>query len=276
MLISWSNIQKVSFTLWLRSIRLGNQAAPFKPSATSSSWWPWGRALNSQNHNVFSTVQWHRVWYLPHSSVGRINWDHVHKCSLNANYPCFLGFPRVSVIKNPPANGGDARDMGSIPGWGRSPGGGNGNTPVFLPGKLHGQRSLADFSPWGHKESGTTGAAQRQASLLPIPDHSWGERGHPAGFWETLQGSVHLLTWNRPQYTSWEPEIVKATRPFQWSAMPSHDLWSSDWSDYDCDRNSIFWLDKNHPRSSSMVKNLHVAILAFAKVLYILNWSDGS
>ena len=24
-------------------------------------------------------------------------------------------------------------------------------TPVFLPGKSHGQRSLADYSPWGHK-----------------------------------------------------------------------------------------------------------------------------
>ena len=30
-------------------------------------------------------------------------------------------------IKNSPANAGDARDPGSIPGLGRSPGGGNGN-----------------------------------------------------------------------------------------------------------------------------------------------------
>ena len=28
--------------------------------------------------------------------------------------------------------------------------------PVFLPGKSHGQRSLADYSPWGHKELDTT------------------------------------------------------------------------------------------------------------------------
>ena len=27
-------------------------------------------------------------------------------------------------------------------------------TPVFLPGESHGQRSLAGYSPWGHKESG--------------------------------------------------------------------------------------------------------------------------
>ena len=29
-------------------------------------------------------------------------------------------------------------------------------TPVFLAGKSHGQRSLAGYSPWGHKESDTT------------------------------------------------------------------------------------------------------------------------
>ena len=29
-------------------------------------------------------------------------------------------------------------------------------TPVFLPGESHGQRSLADYSPWGFKESDTT------------------------------------------------------------------------------------------------------------------------
>ena len=29
-------------------------------------------------------------------------------------------------------------------------------TPVFLPGESHGQRTLASYSPWGHKESDTT------------------------------------------------------------------------------------------------------------------------
>ena len=29
-------------------------------------------------------------------------------------------------------------------------------TPVFLPGESHGQRSLAGYSPWGHRESDTT------------------------------------------------------------------------------------------------------------------------
>ena len=45
--------------------------------------------------------------------------------------------------------------LGSVPGLGRSPGEGNG-IPVFLPGKFHGRRSLAGYSPWGCKESDTT------------------------------------------------------------------------------------------------------------------------
>ena len=31
------------------------------------------------------------------------------------------------MVKNPPANAGDVRDTGLIPGWGRPPGGGCGN-----------------------------------------------------------------------------------------------------------------------------------------------------
>ena len=38
------------------------------------------------------------------------------------------GFPSGSMVKNPSANGGDARDVGLIPGPGRSPAEGNGNT----------------------------------------------------------------------------------------------------------------------------------------------------
>ena len=38
-----------------------------------------------------------------------------------------MGFPGGAVVKNLPAKAGDARDVGSIPGSGRSPGAGNGN-----------------------------------------------------------------------------------------------------------------------------------------------------
>ena len=47
----------------------------------------------------------------------------------------------------------NAGDLGLIPELGRSPGEENGNPPQYsLPGESHGQRSLAGYSPWGHKE----------------------------------------------------------------------------------------------------------------------------
>ena len=52
------------------------------------------------------------------------------------------------MVKNPSANAGDTREMGSAPELGRSPGEGNGyrSSPVSLPGESHGQRRLAGYS----------------------------------------------------------------------------------------------------------------------------------
>jgi len=70
--------------------------------------------------------------------------------------PQATGIPSGTVVKNPPANVGDARDSGSILGSGRSPRRKWQPTPVFLPEKSHGQRSLVAYSPWGHKELDTS------------------------------------------------------------------------------------------------------------------------
>ena len=64
-----------------------------------------------------------------------------------------MGFPGDSVVKNPPAN---ARDVGLIPGSGRSLEEKMATTPVFLPWGSHGQRSLEGCSPWGHRGSDRT------------------------------------------------------------------------------------------------------------------------
>ena len=61
------------------------------------------------------------------------------------------------MVKNPPANAGDTKALcfnpwvGKIP-WSRKwqP------TPVFLPRNFQGQRNLAGYSPWDHRESDTT------------------------------------------------------------------------------------------------------------------------
>ena len=61
----------------------------------------------------------------------------------------------VLVIKNVPANSGDIRDMGSIPGLGRSPGGGLGN-PLWYPCLENPTNRGAWRAPWGHRESDAT------------------------------------------------------------------------------------------------------------------------
>ena len=54
-------------------------------------------------------------------------WTIYIKTGLKPLVESFRGFLGGTVIKNPPANGGDAGDVDLIPGSGRSPGGGNGN-----------------------------------------------------------------------------------------------------------------------------------------------------
>ena len=66
------------------------------------------------------------------------------------------------MVKNPPANARDSRNAGWIPGSGRFPWRrARQPTPVLLSGESHGQRSLAGYSPWGHKESDMTEATAR-------------------------------------------------------------------------------------------------------------------
>ena len=60
------------------------------------------------------------------------------------------------MVKNLPANARDARDVGSVPGRGRLPVRKRQRTPVFLPGKSRGQRSLVGYISWGQKESDMT------------------------------------------------------------------------------------------------------------------------
>ena len=59
----------------------------------------------------------------------------------------------AQMVKNPP----EIWETCSIPGLGRSPGGGHGNTLQYsCLEDLDRQRSLVGYSPWGHKESDIT------------------------------------------------------------------------------------------------------------------------
>ena len=64
-----------------------------------------------------------------------------------------MGFPGDTVVKNPPAS----KRTGLVPGLGKFPWSRKWQpTPVFWPGKLHGQGSVGGHSPWSSKESDTT------------------------------------------------------------------------------------------------------------------------
>ena len=74
--------------------------------------------------------------------------------------------------KEPGCHAGDSGDMGSIPyqGVGKIPWRRKWQpTPVFLPGKSHGQRGLEGYSPWSHKE-------------LDMTEHEL-----PNGVWHTVE-----------------------------------------------------------------------------------------
>ena len=59
------------------------------------------------------------------------------------------GFPSSSAGKESACNVGD---LGSIPGLGKSPGGGHGNPLQYsCLENPHGQRSLVGYSPWGRR-----------------------------------------------------------------------------------------------------------------------------
>ena len=78
-----------------------------------------------------------------------------------------MGSPGGTVIKNPPAVQEICRRcrfnpwVGKVP-WRRKwqP------APVFLPGKSHGQRSLAGYSPWGRTELDTTAVWMTATTII--------------------------------------------------------------------------------------------------------------
>ena len=71
---------------------------------------------------------------------------------LNLKYYLKMGFPVSSDGIESVCSAGN---LGSVPGYGRSPGEWI-PTPVFLPGEFHEQGSLAGYSPWDCKESDMT------------------------------------------------------------------------------------------------------------------------
>ena len=119
-----------------------------------------------------------------------------------------LGDSQVALmVKNPPANAGDTRDMSSVPGSGRSRGEGKGNPLSIL------ARNLTGYSPRGHKESSMTEHSTPSkvrpdntatTSSISYYSHEQLEEGHnwfffispfvPLVSFEMLIGTIFIVT----------------------------------------------------------------------------------
>ena len=76
-----------------------------------------------------------------------------------------MDFPSGSDGKESACNAGD---LGLIPGLGRFPGGGHDNPLRYSSlENPHGQRSLAGYSPWGHKQSDMTEKLSTAQHYMP-------------------------------------------------------------------------------------------------------------
>ena len=127
----------------------------------------------------------------------------------------------VLVTKNPPANAGDTRDVGLIPGPGRSPGG---EKDIPLQYSCL-KNPLEGYSPWGCKQSDTTEYTHAQGVILlkcqPVS---------PACFWEatfshltiwTTWDTRHSPPWLSPQVISWFCHLIFSSLPARCPFPPS-------------------------------------------------------
>ena len=153
---------------------------------------PWGTMLFHKclrSHKIGTWRNGHSVFigkklsitqeYVVYTSSVTTAWRLIHFsfllpvlscCFSSHRAPKIMGFPSGSDGKESVCN---AEDPGLIPGSGRSPGEGNGNILVFLPGKFYGPRSLAGYGPWGTKESDLTEwHTHQRTSILPA-NKSW-------------------------------------------------------------------------------------------------------
>ena len=108
------------------------------------------RSLCSQMLSLTDETVDTQIWGISHPSLSSISFSSLPPSQVISITS--QDFPSGKVIKNPPADAGDAGDVGLIPGLGRSRGVKITAHSSILAWKPRGQRSLACCSPWGCKE----------------------------------------------------------------------------------------------------------------------------
>ena len=117
------------------------------------------------------------------------------------------------VVKNPPAKAGDIRDTGLIPGLGRSPWRRAWQpTALLMPRESQGQRRLAGYSPWGHKELDMTEWLSRLTNRSTFD--IWGSSVIPRDLgW----GLSHTYQFNFQKSGDWDQTQEWSTKPMRFS-----------------------------------------------------------
>ena len=124
-----------------------------RKSKTQRSEVKWWRASDLVIFILYSVTLW--GIYRGTSKTTKISGSGFPYSSSEEQLNCWVlyikkGFPSGSVGKESACN---AEGLGSIPGFGRSPGAGHGNPLQYsCLENPHGQRNLAGYSPWSRKE----------------------------------------------------------------------------------------------------------------------------
>ena len=130
------------------------------------------------------------------------------------------GFPGGSVDKESICNEGD---LGSIPGLGRSPGGGHYNLLQFsCLENPHGQRSFEGYRPWGHKQSNTQMSFQHVINIKVNTEVS-------NRLCHTLRSVLSLLTHVSPALSVLGSDWPRCAQRSQGAEAPSVDSTARQW-----------------------------------------------
>ena len=133
---------------------------------------------------AISVLIWNQylAFYTPSPHESLVFWCHIkeeHPQSSGVKYPLTL------VIKTPPANAGESRDTGSIPGSSRSPGIGNG---------LSLQYSCAWRIPWTEEPGRIQSMGSRTVGQGWVPTHLQTHTWKTANCWDTEAGLRRQLS----------------------------------------------------------------------------------
>ena len=112
-------------------------------------------------------------------------------------------------------------------------------TPVYLPGKFHGQSSLAGYNLWGHRTVGHNSATCSIAQLYPTLCSPMNREAHQASLSLTISQNLpkfmstasvmlssHLILWHPLLFL---PSILPSIRDFS-NESTVHIRWTKYWS----------------------------------------------